>query len=44
MTSTTAILELIDIEELVKDSAEKMLDSDAKKKADLDHPEISWDR
>nr|KAG5709605.1 hypothetical protein BaRGS_001655 [Batillaria attramentaria] len=37
------VLDLVDIEELVKDSAAKMLDGDAKKKADLENPEIDWD-
>lgn len=37
-------MDLIDLEELVMESAEKMLDADAKKKADLEKPEISWDR
>lgn len=44
MSHQTPVLDLIDLEELVLDSAEKMLDADAKKKADLEHPDISWDR
>ena len=40
----TTVLELTDLEELVKESAAKMLDADLKRKADLDNPDICWDR
>ena len=41
---TTTVLDLTDLEELVKESAVKMLDGDARKKADVDNPDICWDR
>lgn len=37
-------LQLVDIEELLRDSAERILDNELRKKADLEHPDINWDR
>lgn len=38
------IEEPIDIEELAKRSAEKMLDAPGRKKADLENPIIKWNK
>ncbi|XP_076463290.1 uncharacterized protein LOC143295460 [Babylonia areolata] len=44
MTSKSPTVEVVDIEELVRESAKELLDGDARKRADLDHAEVVWDR